>query len=153
VRLVRAAPLLACLPVLALTACGGADKSVAQPTATARARAAPSIVKADAQPSADLSPAARRAFVAGRGVTERSGCLACHRIGSSGRPGPGADLSAIGATLRPKALRRALLSPTAPMPSYRRLPARDLAALVSFLSRLLPDVNGGLRCGSGSDCG
>jgi hypothetical protein len=62
-------------------------------------------------------------------------------------------VSAIGATRGRTALRRALVSPTAPMPSFAKLPARDLDALVSFLSRLLPDVHGGLRCDRGTDCG
>ncbi len=148
---------LACLPAIALGACGGGGKDnppAAQPaTSTVRAPPTrPSIVKADAEPSDKLSVAARRAFIAGRTIVEDNGCLACHRIGNSGLSGIGPDLSAIGATPR-KALRRALLSPTPPMPSYRKLPARDLDAVVSFLARLLPDVNGGLRCPAGSDCG
>jgi mono/diheme cytochrome c family protein len=143
--------LMALALALGLVACGGGND--ARSTATVPTRTAPSVVSVDAQPRAGLSPAARRAFVAGRGVVERSGCLACHRIGKSGRPGPGTDLSAIGATRGRTALRRALVSPTAPMPSFAKLPARDLDALVSFLSRLLPDVNGGLRCDRGTDCG
>jgi hypothetical protein len=150
----------ACLAALALAGCGGgggggSDTTPAASTPTSATRtqqARPSVVKADAQPPPGLSASATRAFIAGRTVVEDNGCLACHRIGSSGLSGVGADLSAIGATPR-KALRRALLSPTAPMPSYRKLPARDLDNVISFLARLLPDVNGGLRCPAGSDCG
>jgi cytochrome c5 len=160
VRILRAAA-LACLPALVLAGCGGGDSSssdttpaASTPTPTTRTQLTPpSVVKADAQPPVSIAPAARRTFVAGRTVVEKSGCLACHRIGNSGLSGIGPDLSAIGATLDRKALRRALLSPTAPMPSYRKLPKRDLDAVVSFLVRLLPDVNGGLRCVAGSDCG
>ena len=149
---------LACLAALGLGGCGGSssDKTPAAtaPTPTTRTQLTrPSVVKADAQPPEGLSAGARRAFVAGRAVVEDNGCLACHRIGKSGLSGAGPDLSAIGATLPRKAIRRSLLNPTAPMPSYRKLPERDLDAVVSFLVRLLPDVNGGLRCVQGSDCG
>ena len=162
VRPLRAWPwaaALACLPALALTACGGDSTpakapTATQPTPTTRTQLTrPSVVKADAQPPKGLAAGARRAFIAGRTVVEDNGCLACHRIGNSGLSGVGPDLSAIGATLPRTAIRRSLLNPTAPMPSYRKLPKRDLDAVVSFLVRLLPDVNGGLRCVAGSDCG
>jgi mono/diheme cytochrome c family protein len=150
---------LACLPALVLAGCGGAGSggdttpAASTPTPTTRTQLTPpSVVKADAQPPDGLSAGARRAFVAGRTIVEHNGCLACHRIGTSGLSGIGPDLSAIGATPR-TALRRALLSPTAPMPSYRKLPKRDLDAVISFLARLLPNVRGGLRCPAGSDCG
>jgi mono/diheme cytochrome c family protein len=144
---------------LGLAACGGGDKPAVRSTATvppaarSNSKSAPSVVKADAKPPAGLSAAARRTFIAGRGVVEKNGCLACHRIGTSGQPGLGPDLSAIGATRGRTALREALVSPTSPMPSFAKLPARDLDALVSFLSRLVPDINGGLRCDRGTDCG
>ena len=159
VRTLRAgAVALACLPALGVAGCGGnggGDTTPAASTPTPGTRtqlARPSVVKADAQPPDGLSAGARRAFIAGRTIVEHSGCLACHRIGSSGLSGIGPDLSAIGAMPR-KALRTALLSPTAPMPSYRKLPRRDLDAVISFLARLLPNVHGGLRCPAGSDCG
>jgi mono/diheme cytochrome c family protein len=147
---------LACLPAIALAACGGGGTATVKPAATATATVpvpgTRSIVKADAQPPPGLTAAQQRAFVAGRGVLEDKGCLACHRIGTSGL-GTGPDLTIIGSTAPRKALRRALVSPTSPMPSYAKLPARDLDALVSFLSRLTLDIHGGLRCPRGSDCG
>jgi hypothetical protein len=73
---------------------------------------------------------------AGRRVLAQSGCLACHRLGRSGNPGPGADLTRAGARLSRAGLRRALLRPNAPMPSYRGLSRRKRDALLDYLSAL-----------------
>ena len=72
----------------------------------------------------------------GRRVVTLAGCLACHRIGATGNDGPGPDLSDIGDRLLPGALRRTLLHPVAPMPSFASLPRKDLRALVAYLATL-----------------
>jgi menaquinol-cytochrome c reductase cytochrome b/c subunit len=75
----------------------------------------------------------------GKMVVAQSGCLACHKIGENGNDGPGPHLTDIGAKLYPAAIQRTLENPTAPMPSYRNLPAEKKQALVQFLSQLKGD--------------
>ena len=72
----------------------------------------------------------------GKLVAAQSGCLACHKIGENGNDGPGPELTDIGAKLYPAAIERTLENPTAPMPSYRNLPAEKKEALVQFLAQL-----------------
>lgn len=73
-----------------------------------------------------------------RGVSlaKQAGCLSCHRIGSEGRKRPGGDLSRVGTRLKPSEIRELLVDPPSGMPSYARLSADKLDALVSYLSRL-----------------
>jgi menaquinol-cytochrome c reductase cytochrome b/c subunit len=78
-------------------------------------------------------------YEAGKLVAAQSGCLACHKIGENGNDGPGPELTNIGATLYPAAIQRTLENPTAPMPSYKNLPAEKKQALVAFLSQLKGD--------------
>jgi Cytochrome C oxidase, cbb3-type, subunit III len=75
-------------------------------------------------------------FKLGSAVVAQSGCLACHRIGESGNKGPGPPLTHIGSTLTEKQIEHALISPRAPMPSFKNLPAAKLKAVVKFLSLL-----------------
>jgi mono/diheme cytochrome c family protein len=75
-------------------------------------------------------------FTLGRTVAAQSGCLACHRIGQAGNNGPGPDLTQVGARLPARSIERALIDPTAPMPSFRRLATPKLRAVVTFLSLL-----------------
>ncbi len=77
-----------------------------------------------------------REFEAGATVVAQSGCLACHKIGTNGNRGPGPNLTRIGARLGTRQIERALISPTAPMPSFRNLPHSKLRAVVRFLSLL-----------------
>ena len=63
---------------------------------------------------------------AGQNVANQSGCGACHKFGEAGNPGPGPDLSHIGAKLPAPAIERTLINPTAPMPSYADLPQREV---------------------------
>jgi mono/diheme cytochrome c family protein len=88
----------------------------------------PAVVKAGGQQLAE--------FEQGRMVTAQSGCLACHRIGQAGNNGPGPDLTHIGSVLSPHRIERALIDPTAPMPSFKNLPAARFKAVVTFLSDL-----------------
>src|SRR4051812_44736254 len=63
-----------------------------------------------------------------------SGCLGCHRLGSAGTAGGGPDLTHIAQRIPRAKIAEALMSPTAPMPSYQEMP-RDLrAALVDSLT-------------------
>jgi menaquinol-cytochrome c reductase cytochrome b/c subunit len=78
-------------------------------------------------------------YEAGKLVAAQSGCLACHKIGENGNDGPGPHLTDIGSKLYPAAIQRTLENPTAPMPSYRNLPAEKKQALVQFLSQLKGD--------------
>jgi hypothetical protein len=75
-------------------------------------------------------------FNAGMTVVVRSGCLACHRIGLQGNSGPGQNLTHVGSTLSGRQIEHAILDPTAPMPSFKNLPATKLKNLVYFLSML-----------------
>ena len=75
----------------------------------------------------------------GKSVAASSGCLGCHRIGENGNAGPGPELTDIGDRLRAPAIRRTLLNPTAPMPSYRGLSEKNpqqFNALIQYLSSL-----------------
>jgi menaquinol-cytochrome c reductase cytochrome b/c subunit len=88
--------------------------------------------------SIDLKVA--RQYEAGKLVAAQSGCLACHKIGENGNPGPGPNLTEIGDRLLPAAIRRTLENPTSPMPSYRDLPAQKKTDLVAFLGQLKHDT-------------
>ncbi|MFL5818378.1 MAG: c-type cytochrome [Conexibacter sp.] len=72
----------------------------------------------------------------GAQVFERSGCVACHRIATVGNAGPGPQLTHVGARLSKREMRRALVDPTAPMPSFRTLTQAQMRALLTYLSRL-----------------
>ena len=75
-------------------------------------------------------------FNLGRKVRGGRGCLACHLIGQAGNNGPGPDLTQVGSRLPARAIERELVDPTAPMPSFRRLPRAEFRAVVTFLSLL-----------------
>ncbi len=75
-------------------------------------------------------------FNAGKEVAPQSGCLACHKIGENGNDGPGPPLTHIGARLPRQAIARTLINPTAPMPSFKNLPADKFSNLTLFLSSL-----------------
>jgi hypothetical protein len=89
-------------------------------------------------PSAVRSAGRReeREFKAGRAVFAESGCLACHKIGEIGNPGPGQNLTHVAARLSSRELEEVLVAPRAPMPSFKHLPASRLRDLVRFLSLL-----------------
>jgi len=88
----------------------------------------PAVVKAGGQQLAE--------FERGRTVMAQSGCLACHRIAGDGNAGPGPDLTHVASRLPRQAIARTLVNPTAPMPSFKNLPAARFKALVTFLSDL-----------------
>jgi ubiquinol-cytochrome c reductase cytochrome b subunit/menaquinol-cytochrome c reductase cytochrome b/c subunit len=78
-------------------------------------------------------------YESGKSVAAASGCLGCHRIGHNGNAGPGPDLTEVGENLRAPAIRRTLLNPTAPMPSYSGLAEKNpqqFNDLVQYLASL-----------------
>jgi menaquinol-cytochrome c reductase cytochrome b/c subunit len=75
-------------------------------------------------------------YEAGKKVVAQSGCLACHKIGDNGNAGPGPNLSNIASRLPRQGIARTLVNPTAPMPSFKNLPAKKFTAIVNFLSQL-----------------
>jgi hypothetical protein len=91
-------------------------------------------IPVEAPPTVSSEGAAQ--FNLGRTVVAESGCLACHRIGEAGDAGPGPDLTHVGSTRSATAIERAIINPTAPMPSFRHLPKAKLKALVTFLALL-----------------
>jgi cbb3-type cytochrome oxidase cytochrome c subunit len=144
---------------LALAACGADDGGAAVTTATtattpatvataATVPATPPPQRIDVPVPVSLPRAQRARFVAGRDVATRSGCLGCHRIGSSGSDGIGSNLNGIGERRSRSEIRQALVDPQVAMPSYDELPAQDLDALLVFLSAL-----GELTCPDVRDCG
>lgn len=102
------------------------------------------IVSSPEEPPLPAVPAAvRRAggqelsdFETGRRVYAQSGCAACHRIDKFGNEGPGPNLTRIGSRLSSSKIGEALVDPSAPMPSFRNLPAAKFKAIVEFLSLL-----------------
>jgi quinol-cytochrome oxidoreductase complex cytochrome b subunit len=72
----------------------------------------------------------------GKLVVAQAGCLACHKIGENGNPGPGPDLTEIANKLPKAAILRTLENPTAPMPSFAGLPQEQKTAMVDFLAQL-----------------
>lgn len=77
-----------------------------------------------------------REFEAGMRVIGQSGCLACHRLGGQGNSGPGPDLSHVGSLLTPQEIKHAILDPTAPMPSFSKMPMKKFGSLIDFLAQL-----------------
>jgi mono/diheme cytochrome c family protein len=75
-------------------------------------------------------------YEAGKKVVAQSGCLACHKIGDNGNDGPGPKLTNIGSRLPRQGIARTLVNPTAPMPSFKNLPAKKFNAVVAFLAQL-----------------
>lgn len=75
-------------------------------------------------------------FEAGKAVVAGSGCLACHRLGEDGNPGPGPELTHIGARIPRKAIIRSVEIGPSIMPSFRALPKKKLNELADFLSSL-----------------
>jgi quinol---cytochrome c reductase cytochrome c subunit, bacillus type len=74
-------------------------------------------------------------YEAGKKVVAQSGCLACHKIGDNGNAGPGPNLTHIASRLPRQGIARTLVNPTAPMPSFKNLPAKKFQAIVNFLSQ------------------
>jgi ubiquinol-cytochrome c reductase cytochrome b subunit/menaquinol-cytochrome c reductase cytochrome b/c subunit len=75
-------------------------------------------------------------YEAGKAVVAQTGCLACHKIGENGNDGPGPNLTHVAARLPVLAIARTLVNPTAPMPSFKNLPASKFNAAVAFLNQL-----------------
>ncbi len=69
-------------------------------------------------------------------VIASSGCLACHRLGEDGNPGPGPELTHIGARIPRAAIIRSVEIGPNIMPSFRELPKKKLNEIADFLSSL-----------------
>lgn len=91
--------------------------------------AAPAAVK-------DAGPAALAEFNVGRLAVADAGCEACHTIGADGNPGPGPNLTHIGSRIPYEGIERTLVNPTAPMPSFKYMNAKEFTAITTFLSDL-----------------
>ena len=122
----RLAWLAACVVAVAVSGCGG-DDDRAGTTATTPVR------------------------ISGERVFTGAGCLACHQLGDRGNSGPGDNLAGLGARKSRTQIRRAMLNPKAPMPSYRQLSPANLDALVTYLASLRD--SGGGSCPDDADCG
>ena len=81
-------------------------------------------------------PAAVARWNEGRLAVAQSGCEACHTIGDNGNSGPGPNLTHIGSRIPRQGIERTLVNPTAPMPSFKNLPAKKFDAIVEFLSEM-----------------
>jgi hypothetical protein len=97
----------------------------------------PTLIKVSPPPTVVHAGGRKLAeFEQGRMVVAQSGCLACHRIGQAGNHGPGPDLTHVGSMLSKRGIEHALIDPSAPMPSFKHLPAAKFKAVVQFLSEL-----------------
>jgi menaquinol-cytochrome c reductase cytochrome b/c subunit len=72
----------------------------------------------------------------GKQVAAQSGCLACHKFENNGNPGPGPELTEIGAKIPRAAIERSLDVGPGIMPSYADLPPAKKQDLVDFLASL-----------------
>jgi menaquinol-cytochrome c reductase cytochrome b/c subunit len=77
-----------------------------------------------------------REYEPGKEVAAQSGCLACHLFEHNGNPGPGPDLTHIGAKLPRAAIARSLEVGPGIMPSYADLPPGKKRDVVDFLASL-----------------
>ncbi len=75
-------------------------------------------------------------YEAGKEVVAGSGCLACHRPGENGNPGPGPELTHIAARIPRAAIIRSVEIGPSIMPSFRELPKKKMSELADFLSSL-----------------
>ncbi|MHB1539585.1 MAG: c-type cytochrome [Solirubrobacteraceae bacterium] len=81
-------------------------------------------------------PKALAEFNVGKNAIASAGCEACHKIGENGNPGPGPELTHIASRIPAEGIARTIVNPTAPMPSFKHLPAKKFEAIVYFLSHL-----------------
>lgn len=126
------------MALLALAGCGSSSNSGEQAGgSTPLALGRPTEVAIEAPPAVKKAGAhAIAEFERGRAVAAQSGCLACHRIGSSGDEGPGPDLTQVADRLPARAIERTLTHPVAPMPAYTHFPPGKFHALIAFLTAL-----------------
>ena len=123
----RRAPAVLLVLAVLVGACGGDDDdegSAPVPRGPTPASALPE------------APARDALAQTGRRLVASAGCLACHLMGGEGNDGPGPALSDVGARVPASAIRRTLVAPTAPMPSFRQLGDRNLDALTAYLTTL-----------------
>jgi len=141
--MLRLALVAVALSGLVVLGCGTGSRSASATVAALAAsiqptgEGGPTVIEVSAPPAVQAAGGRRLAeFRRGRTATAQSGCLACHRIGTSGNRGPGANLTHVGSMLSRRRIERALVKTRAPMPSFKRLPAAKLRAIATFLSLL-----------------
>jgi hypothetical protein len=125
---------------LAVGSLWGVAEALGGPTLREMTSRAPVASKA---PTIEPPGAVKRAggrelheFKAGAKVFVHAGCLACHRIGESGKSAPGPPLTHIGSRLSRSEIVHFLKAPAEPMPSFKDLPKDQFRAVANFL-RLL----------------
>jgi menaquinol-cytochrome c reductase cytochrome b/c subunit len=91
---------------------------------------------ANAGPPSEIDMQVPPQYEAGKEVVAQTGCLACHRLGENGNPGPGPELTDIGARIPRNAILRSLLAGPGIMPSFQDLGKKKLNEVADFLASL-----------------
>jgi mono/diheme cytochrome c family protein len=91
---------------------------------------------ANAGPPSQIDMQVPPQYEAGKEVVAQTGCLACHRLGENGNPGPGPELTDIGARIPRNAILRSLLAGPGIMPSFQDLGKKKLNEVADFLASL-----------------
>jgi ubiquinol-cytochrome c reductase cytochrome b subunit/menaquinol-cytochrome c reductase cytochrome b/c subunit len=91
---------------------------------------------ANAGPPSEIDMQVPSQYEAGKEVVAQTGCLACHRLGENGNPGPGPELTDIGARIPRNAILRSLLAGPGIMPSFQDLGRKKLNEVADFLASL-----------------
>jgi quinol-cytochrome oxidoreductase complex cytochrome b subunit len=94
------------------------------------------LLGAEAGSPTEIEIAVAPEHEAGKQVAAQSGCLACHLFEHNGNPGPGPELTHIGAELPAPAIARSLEVGPGEMPSYADLDQEKFDDLVEFLASL-----------------
>ena len=142
----RAPAVVATLCALAFgsAACGGGGESASTSTSAPTATQAPSSGGATApeETATTTAPTATTGGAAapdGASVVADNGCKACHQLPGGGSPGPGPDLTAIGAELDAGQIEATLVQGPGSMPSFAKLKSdspEDFQAMVDYLAGL-----------------
>jgi hypothetical protein len=115
----------ASVAVALASGCGGSSSNGASPT-----------TGADAGPPTEVHTQVPAPGAFGRQLIAQTGCLACHRLGSSGNRTLATDLTHIGGRLSRRAIMRALRGGPNIMPSYASLGEKRLNEAADYLSGL-----------------
>jgi menaquinol-cytochrome c reductase cytochrome b/c subunit len=91
---------------------------------------------ANAGPPSEIDMQVSPQYEAGKEVVAQTGCLACHRLGENGNPGPGPELTDIGARIPRNAILRSLLAGPGIMPMFQDLGKKKLNEVADFLASL-----------------
>jgi len=97
------------------------------------------VLGAEAGSPTEIEQKVAPQYEEGKEVAAQSGCLACHIFEHNGNPGPGPELTEIGAQLPRQAIARSLIVGPGIMPSYTDLQEEEpekFDAMVDFLASL-----------------